>query len=99
MPPEDSASAAVGLKEPSGHASMHTRLPEPDRRSVAEPVDGVVVGRRGIPQDGAPEADIDRVGVCRDRELHLLCTRAFDDGPLRPRHRRDGSSKMDAPLP
>jgi hypothetical protein len=69
----------------------------PDRRPMAEGVDGVVAGQFGVPEDGPPEADIDGLGMCRDGELNLLCTGAIRDGSMPSRDRRDGSCQLDVP--
>jgi hypothetical protein len=85
------------------HVNVH-RVPQrlglveilhPDRRPMAEWVDGVVAGQLGIPEDGPPEADIDGLGVCRDGELDLLCTAATRGGSLLSRDGRDRSCKLD----
>ena len=89
--------ARLDVLASDGHVDVH-RVPErlvrvellhPDRRAVAERVDGVVVGQRCVPEDSAPEADIDRVGLRSDRQLDLLRTCAVGDGTVRPRDRRD----------
>jgi hypothetical protein len=74
------------------------KILHPDRRSVADRVDGVVVGHPCVPEDSAPEANIDRIWLPRDGELYLLRTRAVDDASVRPRQRRDRSGKVDVLL-
>ena len=54
-------------------------LLHPDRRSVSERIDGVVVGHGLVAERGAPEADVDRGGLGGDRKLDLLYGGAVGD--------------------
>jgi hypothetical protein len=59
-----------------GYVDMHgvpqrlgfVDLPHPDRRSVSQRVDRIVVRHRSIAEYGAPKAYVDRVALGRDRE-------------------------------
>jgi len=44
----------------------------PDRLSVAERVDGVVIVKGRVTERGTPEPDVQLVRLRRDRQLHLL---------------------------
>ncbi len=70
----------------------------PDRRAVTERVDGVVVGQARVPEDSAPEADVDRVGLRSDRQADLLRTGPIGDSTVCTRHRRNCPRKCDVPL-
>ena len=70
----------------------------PDRRPVAEGVDRVVVGHREVPEDGAPEADVDQAGVRGHGELDLLHGSPVGGGSVRPRDVRDRSRELDVAL-
>ena len=104
---ERSGKTLLDLLASNGHVDMHrmsqwlgwVKILHPDHRSVAERVDGVVVGHPGVPEGSAPEANIDRIWLRRDGERHLLRTRAVDDGSVRPRHRRDRSSQLRRAVP
>lgn len=92
---DDAASCGKGrrhtrldLLASDGHVDVH-RVPErlvrvellhPDRRAVAERIDGIVVVYRRVPEGGAPEADLDRVGLGSYRYLNLLRTCAVGEG-------------------
>jgi hypothetical protein len=89
-----------------GHIDVH-RMPErlvrvkflhPDRRAVAERVDGVAVSQPCVPEDCAPETDFDRLGLRSYRQLNLLNSCAVGEGTLRPRDRRDCPRKVDVTL-
>jgi hypothetical protein len=69
-PAARAAARRLDVLASDGHVDVH-RVPErlgrveflhPDRRAVAEGVDGVVVVQARVPEDSAPEADVDRVG-------------------------------------
>ena len=62
---------------------------QPDRRTVAQPIDSVVFGQRRVPQGGAPEANIAIVGLRRDGVLDLLRGRPVGGGPMPACDRRD----------
>jgi hypothetical protein len=61
-------------------------------------VNGVVVGQVGVPEDRPPEADVDRIGLGRDGELHLLRQGAVGRGSVFPSHRRYRLSQLNMPL-
>ena len=78
--------------------SQRLRLVEvlhPHRRTVSERVDGVVVGHRVVAEHGAPEADVDRVGLGGDRELDLLDGGTVGGGAVRAGDRGDGPGELD----
>src|SRR5215467_3158460 len=62
---------------------------------MAERIDGVVVGELGVPKDGPPEANIDVLWVCRNRERDLLCARAIRGGSMLLGDDRDRACKFD----
>ena len=68
-------------------ALLRVEILHPHRGAVAERVDSVVVGQPRVPEDSAPEADIDCVGLRSYRELDLLRTCAVGDGAVRSRDR------------
>ena len=70
----------------------------PDRRSVPEWIDGVVLGQFGVAEHGTPEADIDRIRLGRDGELHLLHPCPVSHGAVLPRHRRHRVSQLHVPF-
>ena len=69
----------------------------PDRRTVPERVDAVVVGHRRIAEHGAPETDVHRIWLRGDRELHLLDRCAVGDRAVRRCDLRDGPRQVDMP--
>jgi hypothetical protein len=100
---ERSRQACLDVLPGNGHVDVH-RVPQwlglveilhPDRRSMAEWIEGVVVGHPGVPKHSPPEANIDGLGVRRDGELDLLCAGAIRDGSMLSRDGRDRSSKFD----
>ena len=109
---DDPAARGEGSREPRlgvlarhGHVDAH-RMPQqlgrlellhPDRRSVTERVDAVVVGHRRVAEHRTPEPDVQHVGLRRDRELHLLHGRAVGDRAVCPRDRRDRSREVGMP--
>ena len=70
----------LGLFSAYGYVDVHrvtqglgrVEALHPDRRSVAKGVNGVVLGQLAVPEYRPPEADVDRIGVGRDGERHLL---------------------------
>ena len=61
-------------------------LLHPDRRSVSKGVHRIIISYRHVPEHGAPEVEVNRIALRRDRELHLLDGR--DPRPHRATARR-----------
>jgi hypothetical protein len=62
----------------------------PDRGALAVRIDAVVLVQRRIAEDGAPEAEVDRVGLGGHRHLDLLDRAPVGRGPVLARQSRDG---------
>ena len=85
------------------HVEMH-RVPQrlglvellhPDRRSVSEGIHRIVVSHRRVAEHSAPEADVNRIALRRDRELHLLDGRTIRGRTVRARDCRHGPRELD----
>lgn len=61
-------------------------LLHPDRRSVSEWVDRVVVGHREVAEDGTPESDVTCIRLRRHGELHFLDGPTIGDRTVFPRN-------------
>ena len=70
-------------------------LLHPDRRSVSKGVHRIIVSHRHVPDHGAPEAEVNRIALRRDRELHLLDGRTIRSCTVRPRDGRHGPCELD----
>jgi hypothetical protein len=55
----------------------------------------IVVSHRHVPEYGAPEADVNRITLRRDRELHLLDGRTIRGCTVRLRDIRHGPRELD----
>jgi hypothetical protein len=72
-------------------------LLHPDRRSVSKRIDRIVVGHRGVAEDGAPKPDVNCIAFCRYRDLHFLDGRTIGDCTVFPRNYRNGPRELDVP--
>ena len=103
-PPAASAASQAGLGVFAGHGDVDVhRVPQrlglvellhPDRRSVTEAVNGVVLSCAGVPEDRAPESEVDLGRAGGDGELHLLRAGTVRDRAVLPRDSRDASSQV-----
>ena len=57
------------------------------QKGIAERIDRVVVGHRRVAEHRAPEAQVNRVGLCGDRNLNLVHRTSVGRGTVRLRHR------------
>ena len=57
-------------------------------------IDCIVVCHGGVTERSAPEVDVNRVVLRRDRELHFLDGRSIRDCSMSPRNRRNGPCKL-----
>ena len=51
----------------------------PHGRAVPKRIDRVVFRHRRVAEDGAPKADVYRIALCRNGELHFLGGRTIGD--------------------
>jgi hypothetical protein len=72
-------------------------LLHPDRRSVSKGVPRIVVGHRGVAEDGASKTDVNRIAFRRDGHLHFLDGRTIGDRTVLPRNCRNGARELDVP--
>ena len=104
-PPPPRPEARLGLVVGDRHVDVHRvaqrlrriQVLHPDRGALAERVDAVVVVHRRVAEDRAPEAEVDRIGLGGNGQLHLLHRAAVRDRATLPRHRRDRLRDRDMP--
>ena len=62
---------------------------------MSERVHCIVVSHRHVAEHGTPEADVNPIGLRRNRELHLLNGRTIRSRTIRPRDRRYSARELD----
>ena len=68
-------------------------LLHPDRRSVSKGIDRIVVGHRGVAEDGAPKTDVNHTAFRRDGDLHFLDGRTIGDRAVFARNGRTARAR------